>query len=61
MSRCFLSTKERPHALGAGVGCLMCAAKRREEAGQHDAAVALGLQEPAGWVRYAKLTREVSA
>jgi hypothetical protein len=45
---------KRRHALGAGIGCLMCEAKRREEAQQREGAVALGLQRPA-------VTREVSA
>lgn len=46
--RCWMSlSSKRPHALGAGVGCLMCEAKRREEAQQHEAAVAQGLQRPA--------------
>lgn len=48
MNRCWMSlSSKRPHALGAGVGCLMCEAKRREEAQQHEAAVAQGLQRPA--------------
>jgi hypothetical protein len=45
--RCFLSTPERPHALGAGVGCIMCDGKRREDARQNEGAVAVGLQRPA--------------
>jgi hypothetical protein len=36
----------RPHTLGAGLGCLMCEAKRREDAGLGVGAVALGLQRP---------------
>lgn len=48
MNRCWLSLNSKhPRALGAGVGCLMCEAKRREEAQQHESAVAMGLQRPA--------------
>lgn len=47
MNRCWMSLNSKhPHAIGAGVGCLMCEAKRREEAKQHAAAVAQGLQRP---------------
>lgn len=44
---CWMSLGGTPHVLGAGVDCLMCAAKRREEAQQHDSAVAQGPQRPA--------------
>ena len=48
MNHCWMSlSSKHPHALGAGIGCLMCEAKRREEAQQHDAAVAQGPQRPA--------------
>lgn len=48
MNRCWMSLSgKHPHALGAGVGCLMCEAKRREETKHHEAAVAQGLQTPA--------------
>lgn len=47
MSTCWMSRgSKRPHALGAGLGCLMCEAKRREEAQQHEGAVVMGLQRP---------------
>lgn len=45
---------QRPHALGEGVDCLMCEAKRREDATRSNVAVATGLQRPV-------VTREVSA
>lgn len=48
MNQCWMSLSgSRPHALGAGVGCLMCEAKRREDVRRCEGAVALGLQRPA--------------
>lgn len=48
MNRCWMSlASKHPHALGAGIGCLMCEAMRREEAQRHEGAVAMGLQRPA--------------
>lgn len=45
---CWMSlSAKHPHALGAGIGCLMCELKRREEARQHEGAAAQGLQRPA--------------
>jgi N-acetylmuramoyl-L-alanine amidase len=38
MIRCWMSLGGPPHALGAGIGCLMCEAKRREEARQREGA-----------------------
>lgn len=45
---------QRPHELGESATCLMCEAKRREDATRSNVAVATGLQRPA-------VTREVSA
>lgn len=58
---CWMSKGGREHALGTGIGCIMCEAKRQEEAQHHEGAVAQGLQEPVGWARYANLMREVLA
>ena len=58
---CWMSLSNRPHALGAGVGCLMCEAQRREEAQHAEGAMALGLQEPIGWKRWANPDNEVRA
>lgn len=45
---CWVSLRMKgPHALGSGLGCLMCEAVRRAEAQLHEGAVAQGLQRPA--------------
>jgi hypothetical protein len=56
-----MSLSSRPHALGRGIGCLMCEAARREQAQHAEGAVAQGLQTTVSWTRYANLTREVCA
>lgn len=44
---CWMSLKSsKPHALGAGLDCLMCEAKRQEDAAGGVGALAQGLQRP---------------
>lgn len=55
MNVCWMSLRwKQQHELGGSIDCLMCAAKRAEDAARSAAAVATGVQRPAA-------TREVKA